>query len=58
MGPLFNLPRTATARARTAARLEGYTVRDFRRRLGPDRNLMSSGDHAVGSNRPDQSRGE
>ncbi len=58
MGPLFNLPRTATARARTAARLEGYTVRDFRRRLGPGRDLMSQGDHAVGPNRPEQGRGE
>ncbi len=30
MGPLFGLPRTATARARTTARLSGYTVRQFR----------------------------
>ena len=35
MGPLFNLPRTATARARTPARLIAYTVRDFRKRLRP-----------------------
>jgi putative ABC transport system ATP-binding protein len=44
MGPLFNLPRTATARARTPARLIAYTVRDFRKRLGPDRHIMA-GDH-------------
>jgi putative ABC transport system ATP-binding protein len=41
MGPLFNLPRSATARARTDARLVGYTVRDFRLRVGPDRDLVS-----------------
>ena len=44
MGPLFNLPRTATARARSAARLTAYTVRDFRARLGPDRHIMAA-DH-------------
>jgi putative ABC transport system ATP-binding protein len=54
MGPLFNLPRTATARGRTAARLEGYTVRDFRRRLGPDRDLMAPGEHAVAPDFSDQ----
>jgi putative ABC transport system ATP-binding protein len=42
MGPLFNLPRTATARARTPVRLVGYTVRDFRRRIGPDQQLVSN----------------
>ena len=47
MGPLFNLPRTATARAGTDARLVGYSVRDFRHRLGPDRDLMAPGEHAV-----------
>ena len=30
MGPLFNFPRTATARARTDCTLTGYGVRDFR----------------------------
>ena len=44
MGPLFNLPRTATAQARTPARLIAYTVRDFRKRLGPGRHIMA-GDH-------------
>ena len=42
MGPLFNLPRTATARARTPARLVSYTVRAFRRWIGPDRDLLSN----------------
>jgi putative ABC transport system ATP-binding protein len=30
MGPLFGLPRSATARARSPVRLAGYTVREFR----------------------------
>ncbi len=30
MGPMFNLPRSATARARTDATLVGYNTRDFR----------------------------
>jgi putative ABC transport system ATP-binding protein len=47
MGPLFNLPRTATARAGTAARVVGYTVRDFRRRIGPGRDLMASDQRGV-----------
>jgi putative ABC transport system ATP-binding protein len=34
MGPLFSLPRSATARARSAARVTGYTVKDFRDRFG------------------------
>lgn len=33
-GPLFHLPRSATARARTDAVVVGYTVRVFRERLG------------------------
>ncbi len=47
MGPLFNLPRTATARAGSAARVVGYTVRDFRRRIGPGRDLMHGSGHQV-----------
>jgi putative ABC transport system ATP-binding protein len=35
IGPLFGMPRSATARARGAAVVTGYTVRDFRRRIGP-----------------------
>jgi putative ABC transport system ATP-binding protein len=53
MGPLFNLPRTATARARSAARVAGYTVRDFRHRLGPDRDVMAPGEHQVTADFPD-----
>jgi putative ABC transport system ATP-binding protein len=34
MGPLFGLPRSATVRARTPARLTGYTPQAFRERLG------------------------
>ena len=33
-GPLFRLPRSATVRARTAATVTGYSVRDFRHRMG------------------------
>ncbi|MFC3777650.1 ATP-binding cassette domain-containing protein [Mycolicibacterium holsaticum] len=33
-GPLFHLPRSATARARTDAAVVGYTVQAFRERLG------------------------
>jgi len=43
MGPLFGLPRSATARARTAAVVVGYTTRDFRQRTGPGVNLLSGG---------------
>jgi putative ABC transport system ATP-binding protein len=34
MGPLFALPRSATARARTDAEVVGYTVQAFRELLG------------------------
>ena len=36
MGPLFSLPRSATARARTDSVVIGYTVRDFRDKVGVD----------------------
>ena len=36
MGPLFSLPRSATARARSDAAVTGYTVQDFRDRVGLD----------------------
>ena len=34
IGPVFHLPRSATARAHTDAAVVGYTVRSFRERLG------------------------
>ena len=34
-GPLFGLPRSASARAGSTAVVTGYTVRDFRQRMGP-----------------------
>jgi putative ABC transport system ATP-binding protein len=34
MGPLFALPRSASARARTDATVVGYTVQAFREKLG------------------------
>jgi putative ABC transport system ATP-binding protein len=34
MGPLFSLPRSATARACTDTTVIGYTVQQFRERLG------------------------
>lgn len=36
MGPLFSLPRSATARARGDAVVTAYTVRDFRKKVGVD----------------------
>src|SRR5208283_3952049 len=36
MGPLFSLPRSATARAHSDAVVTGYTVQDFRDRVGID----------------------
>lgn len=42
MGPLFSLPRSATARAKTDALVVGYTIQAFRELLGPTgaRNLI------------------
>ncbi len=42
MGPLFSLPRSATARAKTDALVFGYTIQAFRELLGPTgaRNLI------------------
>jgi len=37
LAPLLGFPRAATARARTAAVVTGYTVQDFREILGTDR---------------------
>ena len=33
LGPMLNLPRSASARAQTAAHLTGYSVRTFRQRF-------------------------
>ena len=35
IGPLFGMPRSATARACDNAVVTGYSVRDFRQRIGP-----------------------
>jgi putative ABC transport system ATP-binding protein len=35
IGPVFGMPRSATVRARTDAKVVGYTVQAFRERLGP-----------------------
>jgi putative ABC transport system ATP-binding protein len=35
IGPVFGMPRSATVRARTDAKVIGYTVQAFRERLGP-----------------------
>lgn len=37
MGPFFGLPRTATVRATTAARVTGYSTRAFREKVGIER---------------------
>ena len=37
MGPLFGLPRSATARAAEPTTVTGYSVKDFRDRLGIER---------------------
>jgi putative ABC transport system ATP-binding protein len=43
LGPLLNLPRSASARARTPAHLTGYPLRAFRRRFP----VSQSGAHAT-----------
>ena len=37
MGPLFGLPRSATARAAEPTVVTGYSVKDFRDQLGIER---------------------
>ncbi len=37
MGPLFGLPRSATARAAEDTEVTGYSVKDFREKLGIER---------------------
>lgn len=46
MGPLFGLPRSASAKARTECELTGYTVQDFRSRIG-DAGMPAVLDHAA-----------
>jgi putative ABC transport system ATP-binding protein len=43
LAPMLGYPRAATARARTAAVVTGYTVRDFRDMLGADRTIEVMG---------------
>jgi putative ABC transport system ATP-binding protein len=42
LGPLLGLPRSATARARTAAVVTGYGARDFKRLVKPNRTRRPS----------------
>jgi putative ABC transport system ATP-binding protein len=44
IGPLFAMPRSATARARTTAVVIGYTAQDFRARIGSGRVAAAAGD--------------
>ncbi len=37
MGPLFGIERSATARAKSQARVSGYTTEEFREHVGADR---------------------
>lgn len=41
MGPLFGMPRSATARARTRAVVTAYSTRDFRERIGTAAALVT-----------------
>jgi putative ABC transport system ATP-binding protein len=52
MGPLFGLPRSATARAGSATELVGYTPEQFRRHIGAERltDLIRHDDSALSSN--------
>jgi putative ABC transport system ATP-binding protein len=43
MGPLFGVPRSATARARTRVELTGYTTRDFKAWTAPGEDLEADG---------------
>jgi putative ABC transport system ATP-binding protein len=55
IGPLFGLPRSASARARTAAVVTGYTVRDFRQEMGVTGTgdiLAHAGDAAAATAEP------
>jgi len=52
MGPLFGLPRSATARAGSAAVVVGYTPEQFRKHIGAERltDLIRHDDAALRSN--------
>lgn len=54
LSPLFHMPRSATARARTDATVIGYTVATFRERLGTTgiRDLIQHRPLDVDENRP------
>ena len=41
MGAVFDLQRSASARARTSATVIGYTVADFKARFGGAAHLMT-----------------
>jgi putative ABC transport system ATP-binding protein len=43
MGPLYGIPRSATARARGASAVVGYTTRDFKDHVGSGVNLAAGG---------------
>jgi putative ABC transport system ATP-binding protein len=51
MGPLFGLPRSATARAATSATVVGYSVQAFRERLGASgtRDVIGDADEVADS---------
>ena len=46
-GPLFGMPRSATARARTAAVVTGYGTRDFRERVQTAERLVAAPETAL-----------
>ena len=53
IGPLYSMPRSATARALTDAVVVGYTTHDFRRRAGAPANVVSAeGDMSVAMPQP------
>jgi len=47
LAPLLGFPRSATARARTDAVLMGYTVQEFRERVGPEGIRKAMGTRAA-----------
>jgi putative ABC transport system ATP-binding protein len=48
MGPLFGVPRSATARARTRVELTGYTTRDFKAWTAPGADVEDDGPPSTG----------
>ncbi|MBU9766599.1 ATP-binding cassette domain-containing protein [Mycobacterium sp. TNTM28] len=53
MGPLFSLPRSATARAKTDSMVVGYTVQAFRELLGPTGSRHLIGQSETENDAPD-----